>query len=62
MVSACSHPGGLRGRDRLGVGVLVREKREPGKEGEKIQRRRGRGLCSSESCWEQIRRPSSRRD
>lgn len=33
MVSARSHPGGLRGRDRLGVGVLVREKREPGKEG-----------------------------
>lgn len=43
-------------------GVLVREKREPGKEGETIQRRRGRGLCSSESCWEQIRRHSSRRD
>lgn len=25
-------------------------------------RRRGRGLCSSESCWEKIRQQSSRRD
>lgn len=53
---------GLRGRDRLGGGVLVREERDREGGGEKILGRRGRGLCSSESCWEQIRRQSSRRD
>lgn len=59
-VSARSHHGGLRGRDG---GVLVGAKRElGGGGGKKIQGRRGRGLCSSKSCWEQIRRHSSRRD
>ena len=42
--------------------MLVREKKELGRRGEKIQKRRGKGLCSSESCWEQIRQHSSSRD
>lgn len=45
--------------DRRGRGSESRERR---KEREKIPRRRGRGLCSSKSCWEQIRQRGSRRD
>lgn len=61
LVSARSH---LRAGEAGGRGaVQVRAKRESqGRSGEKIQKRRGRGLCSSESCWEQIRRHSSGRD
>lgn len=48
--------------ERLGRRWRWSESRENRKEGEKIQRRRGRGLCCSESCWEQIRQHGSRRD
>lgn len=45
---------------QAGLGAWSEE--SPRWRGEKILRRRGRGLCSSESCWEQIRRYSSRKD
>lgn len=53
--------GALRGRDRP-VGAGQREERTGEGGGKKIPRRRGRGLCSRESCWEQIRRHGSSRD
>lgn len=60
MIDRGPNIGRLSDREARQEVVLVREQRE--QEGEKIQRRRGRGLCSSESCWEQIRRHGSRRD